>query len=163
MPEGSITQTTKMYVRPVLTGDFKLPSGCHQVSGIYQIECSEMLDKDVTLKLGHYAVVDSQDEYADFSFYSAIASTGPPYVFEKIESESFIMTDTFASVKLRHFCFYNILCCRRSKLKYCSQVFYKTSSIVTIDMQFVVTKKEFACIQVGACKLSFSESLAYQC
>ena len=68
VPEGSVTQTTKMYVRAVLTGDFKLPPGCHQVSGIYQIECSEKLDKDVTLKLGHYVVVDSQDEYADFSF-----------------------------------------------------------------------------------------------
>ena len=151
VPEGSVTQKTEMYIRPVLTGDFKLPPGCHQVSGIYQIECSEKLEKDISLRMGHYAVVDSQEEYANFSFYSASASTGPPYVFEKVESDSFVVDNMYASITLHHFCFFSYFWFGEKKLRYCSQMFYKifNNGLCHIEMLFVVTENKHTLTKVN--------------
>ena len=150
VPEACVTKSTKMFIRPVAAGDFELPLDCIQVSGIYQIECSEKLDKDITLQLRHYAVVDSLKESTNFSFYSADAFLGPPYVFKKVESDSFVIDNMSATIKLCKFSYVSVFESGSSVLRYCSQVFYKISSEPPchIDMQIVVTKSEHAATEV---------------
>ena len=148
VPEASVTKSTKMFIRPVAAGDFKPPPDCIQVSGIYQIECSEKLEKDITLQLRHYAVVDSQKEIANFSFHSADAFVGPPYVFKEVESDSVVIDNMSATITLRHFSFLSLF--GSAVLKYSCRLFYKISSEPPchIDMQIVVTKSGHAATEV---------------
>ena len=150
VPEACVTKSTKMFIRPVAAGDFKLPPDCMQVSGIYQIECSEKLDKDITLQLRHYAVVDSLEESANFNFYSADAFLGAPYVFKKVESDSFVIDNMSATITLRQLSFLSLFKFGSSVLQYSSRVFYKISYEPSchIDMQIVVTKSEHAATEV---------------
>ena len=154
VPEGSLPagQTAELQANSVIDGDITFPPDLHQVSGIYQLNCSQELKKEATLHLGHHAVIDSDEECGDYSVYSADTSSEPPYVLEKEdEGSSFSISNIFASIKLRslHSKIVTIFCRRRPRQRYCSQVFYSSVSIREIEMMFVITKDDATCKQVS--------------
>ena len=154
IPEGSLPagQTAELQANSVIDGDITFPPDLHQVSGIYQLNCSQELTKEATLHLGHHAVIDSDEECADYSVYSADTSSKPPYVLEKEdEGSSFSISNIFASIKLRslHSKIVTIFCRRRPRQRYCSQVFYSSATIREIEILFVITKDDATCKQVS--------------
>ena len=152
LPAG---QTAELHANSVIDGDIKIPPGLYRVSGICQINCSQELQMEATLHLGHYAVIDSDEECGDYSVYSANTSSEPPYVLEKDEGSSFSISNIFASIKLR--CIqskiFSIFCRRCPRQRYCSQVFHSLASIREIEMLFVITKDDATCKQVSRSSL----------
>ena len=154
VPEGSLPagETAELQANSVIDGDITFPPDLHQVSGIYQLNCSQELKKEATLRLGHHAVIDADEECGDYSVYSADTSSKPPYMLEKEdEGSSFSISNMFASIKLRslHSKIVTIFCRRRPRQRYCSQVFFSSASIREIEMMFVITKDDATCKQVS--------------
>ena len=167
LPEGSLPagETAELQANSVIDGDITFPPDLHQVSGIYQLNCSQELKKEAILHLGHYAVIDSDEECADYSVYSADTSSKPPYVLKKDEGSSFSISNIFASFKLR--CIqskiFSIFCRRYPRQRYCSQVFHSLASIREIEMMFVITKDDATCKRVSVLILELITYISLFC
>ena len=146
VPEGSLSPEQKIDIctKAIVAGDFKMPSDCYLVSGIYQIICPEMFSKKVTLHLSHAAFIDSEEEASHFRFYAARCSTGPPYEFKELKGGSFTAFNQHASIKVCQFSYYSVG--KKGKVpkqNYFSCLFYQLiTPVIEWNVYFVVVKND---------------------
>jgi hypothetical protein len=98
-------------IRSCLSGPFELPDGYELVSPAYLIEVTRRPEKlqKFTLKIDHFASLQSEDDCEMMSFISAPRprdSKKPVYVFEIIKSRGieFKPECDYGEIETRHFC-----------------------------------------------------------
>ena len=116
VPEGSLSPSEEpldLHIHPCFRGPFRLPKEYESASPAYLIRLSRKTDsqKDVTLKIIHYASLTCKEDCEDMAFFSA--SSTPEfkgselvYTFKKIcgDKATFRPGDQVGEISLRHFC-----------------------------------------------------------
>ena len=129
-PEKSILSSSSkeplaIYIRTCFSGPFELPEDYESASPAYLIRCSRKVEfqktTTVTVKIHHYACLESEEDCDDMVFLSAsstpeIDMSGPKYRFRKIEDArvSFRPGHQVGEITLKHF--YLIRVARRRRL-----------------------------------------------
>ena len=102
-----------LLIRPCFSGPIELPAGYEPASPTYLIKPSRKVEfqKDVTLKIHHYANLQSEEDCAEMAFLSASTApqqrkSGLVYIFREIKESKgvFSPTNSIGEVSLRHFC-----------------------------------------------------------
>lgn len=116
VPKGALTQEEEpldLHIRPCLCGRFELPSEYDPASPAYLIEHSKNTNfqKDIIIKIHHYASLQSKKDCEDMTFLSASSTPEyreslPVYTFKKISGAKDIFRpgDQVGQIALRHFC-----------------------------------------------------------
>ena len=100
-------------IRPCFSGPFELPDGYEPASPAYLILHNEVhLQKDVTMRMNHYANLRSQEDCECMRFLSASSTpeyrdSQPVYAFKEMlgSKGTFKPGDQVGEVLLQHFCF----------------------------------------------------------
>ena len=118
IPENSLKEPLKLFsIHPCFSGPFVLPHEYESTSPAYLIKHSKKVDflKDVTVKIQHYACLQSEEDCEDMVFLSASSipqyrESSPVYVFREIQGERgrFRPGDQVGEISLRHFCILKI-------------------------------------------------------
>ena len=113
VPEYSFTEEeVSVLIHPYFSGNFKLPDGYELASPVYCIQTNEDVKflKDLSLKIHHYADLQTKEDCEDMIFVSAsltpeIGSSGPEYVFRKadVTKSLFEPGSSTGSINLNHF------------------------------------------------------------
>ena len=123
VPEGSLSPSEEpldLHIHPCFRGPFKLPKKYKSASPAYLISLSRKItsQKDVTLRIHHYASLESEEDCEEMAFLSAISTPEyieshqdegvehPVYNFKKIcgANGKFRPGDQVGEISLRHFC-----------------------------------------------------------
>ena len=122
---SSLEEPLTIYVRTCFSGPFELPEDYESASPAYLIRCSRKVvfqkSITVTVKIHHYACLESEEDCDDMVFLSAsstpeVDKSGPKYKFRKIEdaSVSFRPGHQVGEITLKHFCLIRVGRRRRS-------------------------------------------------
>ena len=117
VPEQALTASVEpleLSVRPCFTGPFKLPEEYESASPAYLIHPSKRVgfQKKVTLRIQHYARLQSEEDCEKMTFLSAsstpkcVDGSSPVYTFKEIESAKGVFRpgDHQGEIALSHFC-----------------------------------------------------------
>ena len=113
IPDNSVEESLTLLIFPCLRGPFHLPEDYVSASPAYLIKCNRKVNfqKDVTLRIHHYAHLESTSDCDDMVFLSASSTPekwkdGPVYTFKEIEEAKGIFEpdDHVGEIMLRHFC-----------------------------------------------------------
>ena len=119
VPQNSINlgrESSFMLIHPCFTGPFELPDNCTPASPTYLI-CYNMKDfqKDVTIKMHHYASLQNEGDCEDMVFFIASSTpeykeSRPVYTFKEIQGAKGIFKpgDHVGEISLRKFCFLRV-------------------------------------------------------
>ena len=117
IPEQALSSTEKdvdFLIHPCFNGPFELPAGYESASPAYLIQPSSRVEfhRDATLRIHHYASLQSEEDCEEMSFLSASATpqyrqSKPVYIFEEIKRRqgSFRPNSHVGEITLQHFCF----------------------------------------------------------
>ena len=116
IPENSLKEPLDFSIHPCFSGPFELPHGYQSASPAYLIKHSKKdFLKEVTVKIQHYACLQSEEDCKDMVFLSASSipqyrESSPVYVFKEMQGEKgrFKPGDQVGEVSLRHFCILKI-------------------------------------------------------
>ena len=106
-------ESSDISIRPCFTGPFELPENYELASPSYLIR-HDMKDfqKDVTIRMHHYASLQSEEDCEDMAFLTASSTpeyreSHPVYTFKEIQGAKGIFKpgDQVGEISLRHFCF----------------------------------------------------------
>ena len=106
-------ESSDISIRPCFTGPFELPENYEPASPSYLIR-HDMKDfqKDVTIRMHHYASLQSEVDCEDMAFLTASSTpeyreSRPVYTFKEIQGAKGIFKpgDQVGEISLRHFCF----------------------------------------------------------
>ena len=117
IPKNSISspleEPLNIYIRTCFSGPFELPEDYEPASPAYLIKCSRkvVFQKSITVKIHHYACLESEEDCDDMVFLSASSSpkvykSGPKYSFREIKGAviSFRPGHQVGEITLKHFC-----------------------------------------------------------
>ena len=112
IPKGVTTEKADLpiIIRPCFGGPFELPADYVSASPAYlvQLQSREQvtINKDVTVRIHHYADLQTEEDCEDMVFLSASLAPHKDYRFEKINGVCglFRAGDSVGEIKLRHFC-----------------------------------------------------------
>ena len=117
VPKQALSASDKpleLSVRPCFTGPFQLPEEYESASPAYLIKPSRKVEfeKDVTLRIQHYARLQSERDCEKMIFLSASSTpehedgSSPVYTFKEIKSAEGVFRpgDQQGEIVLRHFC-----------------------------------------------------------
>ena len=110
IPEGLLK--AELSIHPCFAGPFKLPDEYQSASPAYLILHNKApFQKDITVKIHHYANLRSEEDCKDMTFLSASSApeyrdSHPVYTFKDIVGSKGIFKpgDQVGEVSLRHFC-----------------------------------------------------------
>ena len=118
IPEGALEEdSVDLLIHPCFSGPFELPAGYKPASPAYLIETSRrvIIQKNVTIKMNHYADLKSQEDCEEMVFLSSSAYPTPhdtrtTYQFKKIDGfrSCFMPKKQVGEIELQHFCFIKI-------------------------------------------------------
>ena len=120
VPEESLSSTEEpltLTIHPCFSGPFELPDDCESASPAYLIKHSRRVEfqKDITVKIHHYASLESEEDCDDMVFLSASSTpefrgSRPVYVFKEIEGVKGVFRPGYqvGEIALRHFCIIKI-------------------------------------------------------
>lgn len=136
IPEGTLSpeEDGDFLIHPCFNGPFQFPTGYESVSPTYLLQPSRAVkaQRDVTLRIHHYASLQSEEDCEEMAFFSASAtpqyrrqidpesyqqSASVSYIFKEMKPSkvvSFKPKDRVGEIAIRHFCFVTI--CRRNRL-----------------------------------------------
>ena len=106
-------ESSDISICPCFTGPFELPENYEPASPSYLIR-HDMKDfqKDVTIRMHHYASLQSEEDCEDMAFLTASSTpeyreSRPVYTFKEIQGAKGIFKpgDQVGEISLRHFCF----------------------------------------------------------
>ena len=101
------------------TDDFTLPEDdMYFVSGIYHIECQEVFQEEVTIRIKHTAIIDTED---DTSHLTLLMAKGSSNEFKPMAGGHF--DPEFAFIKIKEFSRWSL-----ASKRYICQVFYQLIS-----------------------------------
>ena len=106
-------ESSDMSIRPCFTGPFELPENYEPASPSYLIRHDmKVFQKDVTIRMHHYASLQNEDDCEDMAFLTASSTpeyreSRPVYTFKEIQGAKGIFKpgDQVGVISLRHFCF----------------------------------------------------------
>ena len=123
VPEGSLNPSEEpldLHIHPCFHGPFRLPKKYESASPAYLIRHSKKTNfhKDVTVRIHHYACLESEEDCEEMTFLSASSTPEyieshqdegvihPVYTFKKIRGANakFRPGDQLGEIPLRHFC-----------------------------------------------------------
>ena len=113
VPENSLKEPLELSIHPCFSGPFDLPHGYESASPAYLIKPNKNVEflKDVTVRIQHYACLQSEEDCEDMVFLSASSipryrESSPVYVFKEIQGKKgrFRPGDQVGEISLRHFC-----------------------------------------------------------
>ena len=132
IPEGSFSPSEEpldLHFHPCFCGPFKLAKRYESASPAYLICHSKKtnFDKDITVRIHHYACLESDEDCEEMTFLSASSTpeyieshrdegvVHPVYTFKKIRGANakFRPGDQVGEISLRHFCI--IKACKRKR------------------------------------------------
>ena len=113
---GSTKQSVDLSIRSCFSGPFQLPDQYEPASPAYLIHHGKMnFQKDITIRMHHYASLQSEEDCEDMVFLSASSTpeyrgSRPVYTFKEIHGAKGIFRpgDQVGEISLRHFCFAKI-------------------------------------------------------
>ena len=121
VPEQALSASVEpleLSVCPCFTGPFKLPEEYESASPAYLIQPSRRVEfqKKVTLRIQHYARLQSEEDCEKMVFLSAsstsecVDGSSPVYTFKEIQSAKGVFRpgDQQGEIALRHFCIVKI-------------------------------------------------------
>ena len=106
-------ESSDMSICPCFSGPFELPENYEPASPSYLIRHSmKDFQKDVTIRMHHYASLQSEEDCEDMEFLTASSTpeyreSRPVYTFKEIQGAKGIFKpgDKVGEISLRHFCF----------------------------------------------------------
>jgi hypothetical protein len=119
VPENSLSSSKKALnfrIRPCFSGPFELPDEYESAGPAYLLRHDKVdFQKDLTIRMHHYACVESEEDCEDMVFLSASSTpeyreSRPVYTFKEIHGSKgvFKAGDQVGEISLRHFCFTKI-------------------------------------------------------
>ena len=119
VPESSLVSAKKsvnLSIRPCFSGPFELPDQYESASPAYLIHHDKMdFQKDITIRMHHYASLQSEEDCEDMAFLSASSTpeyrgSRPVYTFKEIHGAKGVFRpgDQVGKIQLRHFCLIKI-------------------------------------------------------
>ena len=122
VPEGTLREedSTDLLIHPCFSGPFELPAGYEPASPAYLVQPSRAatIHKDVTVRMHHYADLQTEEDCEEMVFVSASSTpldtqSGPVYRFKEVSGAKCVFRpkDPVGEITLRHFCFIKI--CRK--------------------------------------------------
>ncbi len=117
-PQDSLSSSDpplEVSIQPCFSGPFELPDNIELVSPAYVIKHSRKVNfiKDVTLKIRHYANLQTDEDCKDMVFLTASSSpkfrdSNPVYVFKEMKAANSSFKpneeEPVGEIALRHFC-----------------------------------------------------------
>ncbi len=116
VPSCSVGEPSSVHIRSCFSGPFELPEQYESASPTYLI-CHGKMDfqKDITLRIHHYASLHSEEDCEDMAFLSASSTpeyggSRPLYTFNKILGTKGVFRpgEQVGEISLRHFCLVKI-------------------------------------------------------
>ena len=116
IPEDSLSSAEEpliLQIHPCFSGPFELPEEYESASPAYLIKHSRRVEfqKDITVKIHHYACLETEEDCDDMVFLSASATpefreSGPVYIFKEIKEAKGVFKSEYqvGEIALRHFC-----------------------------------------------------------
>ena len=109
IPQNSLPadcQQCELKIRASLSGNFKLPSNCELVSGVYCIQCPVKFTKDVTLEVQHCC---TQTEKLTFIQAESTKKAPNLCLFQILKGGKFPEGSTHGSIELSAFSYIGIV------------------------------------------------------
>ena len=142
VPEGTLREedSTDLLIHPCVSGPFELPAGYEPASPAYLVQPSRAatIHKDVTVRMHHYAGLQTEEDCEEMVFVSASPTpldtqSGPVYRFKEVTGARcvFRLKDPVGEITLRHFCFIRV--CRRRPGK----LLFSTTSCKAMKLSYV--------------------------
>ena len=124
VPEGTLREedSTDLLIHPCISGPFELPAGYEPASPAYLVQLSRAvtMHKDVTVRMHHYADLQTEEDCEEMVFVSAShtpvdTQSGPVYRFKEVTGAWCIFRprDPVGEITVQHFCCFGI--CRRCR------------------------------------------------
>ena len=119
VPEGTLREedSTDLLIHPCFSGPFELPAGYEPASPAYLVQPSRAatIHKDVTVRMHHYADLQTEEDCEEMVFVSASPTpldtqSGPVYRFKEVTGARCVFRpkDLVGEITLRHFCLLGI-------------------------------------------------------
>ena len=113
---SSLKESVKFCIRPCFSGPFELPDQYESASPAYLIHHGKAeFQKDLTIRIQHYASLQSEEDYEDMVFLSASSipeyrGSQPIYTFKDIGGSKGVFKhgDQVGEITIRHFSFFKI-------------------------------------------------------
>ena len=110
IPAGAVSEgkTLELRVRPCLSGPFVLPARHQLASPVYLVSPEFEFEKEVTLKIDHFAGLDSSTDCKRMTFISSSSTPTHPeaskYSFKVMKGGVFKKKEHHGIIHLKHFC-----------------------------------------------------------
>ena len=111
VPRNSEEEYSNILIRPCFTGPYELPENFEPASPAYLIHHDMDFQKDITIRMHHYASLQSEEDCEDMAFLTASSTpeyreSRPVYTFKEIQGAKGIFKpgDQVGEISLRHFC-----------------------------------------------------------
>ena len=112
IPRGAVPEGKQLdlSVWPCTAGPFVFPEGYELASPVYQIAPSFEFQCDITLTLHHFCAVETAEQCESMVFLSSSATPSIlqqqelQYRFKVLSRGSFLPSEAYGSVSLKHFC-----------------------------------------------------------
>ena len=115
VPQNSLSseeESSEMQIRPCFTGPFELPEDYEPASPAYLVHHNKTcFQKDITIKMHHYANLECEEDCEDMAFLSASSTpeyreSNPVYTFKETRGTKGVFKpgDQVGEISLRHFC-----------------------------------------------------------
>ena len=110
---GPTEESVTLSVHPCIGGPFKLPDGYKSASPVYMIKYSRKVEflNDVTVKIDHYARLESEEDCGDMVFLSAsstpaLRESKSMHIFKEIKGPKGVFRPgcQVGEIALKHFC-----------------------------------------------------------
>ena len=111
IPRGAVPEgrSLELSVWPSIAGPFVLPDGYDLASPVYLISPAFDFVGDITLKMYHYCCLETEQQCGNMVFVSSPASPSieqlrPQYKFRVFCKGSFLPSERYGCISLKHFC-----------------------------------------------------------
>ena len=161
VPEGALPPgvTATVAVRAITGGSFELPEGSELIGAFYWITSTHTFQKEVTVRLQHCAIIESDKECEHFKFLiGKCPQPQLPYKFRVVDG-SFTPHTHFASVSVSEFSIITVIYnwtfgwltgphpldapapSPEPKREYMGQVWYRKQSLTKYRIAVIITQR----------------------
>ena len=154
VPDGAVPSgiTISLAVKAILAGQFKFPDNTHLVSAIYWVSASKAFCKEVSVKIQHCAIIDSEEEASNYSFVVGKCSQKDlPYTFKLVKGV-FSPRSQLATISVKQFSFFGAGFIGEEedlKRRFLAYSFLKEVTATNWEIAFLITVKSDLMLQVG--------------
>ena len=111
IPRGAVPEgkSLELSVWPSIAGPFALPDGYDLASPVYLISPTFNFTCNITLRMYHYCSLETEQQCDNMVFISSpttpnVEQPHPQYKFRVLSKGSFLPSEPYGCVSLKHFC-----------------------------------------------------------